>query len=97
MGSGRSSLTFRMSACELMEVLSGRRSHQAFEEGMGFAPVSESHGPRNPFETALRLGFTISTVRIEPIPELDDDWIEFRMKGPDPALTPFRVPATTKP
>jgi hypothetical protein len=91
MGRGRSSLTFRMSARELMEILSGRRSHQIFEEEAGFATASRGNGPMNPFESALRHGLTISAVRIERNSDLDDDWIEFRMEGPDPALTPFQV------
>jgi hypothetical protein len=83
MGIGRSSLTFRMSARELMEILSGRRSHRAFEEGAGFATVGTSGSPMNPFESALRRGLTISAVRIERNSDLDDDWIEFRMEGPE--------------
>jgi hypothetical protein len=92
MGIGHSSLTYRMSARELMEILSGRRSHEAFEEDAGFAIASRGGGPMNPFESALRRGLTISSVKIDCNSDLDDDWIEFHMKGPDAALAPFQVP-----
>jgi hypothetical protein len=94
MGIEHSSLTYRMSARELMEILSGRRSHEAFEEDAGFAAPIRGGSPMNPFENALRRGLTISVVKIERNSDLDDDWIEFRMEGPDAALAPFHVPSS---
>jgi hypothetical protein len=92
MGIGQpNALTYRMSARELMEILSGRRPHRAFEEDAGFGPASGS-GRINPFESALRRSLTISAVKLDPSSDQDDDWIEFRMTGPDPALAPFQVP-----
>ena len=79
-----------MSARELLEILSGRRTIQEFERDAGFAPPG-SGGPINPFENALRRGFTISAATLKAISDLDDDWIEFRITGPDPALSPFRI------
>jgi hypothetical protein len=93
MGFGHSSrLTFRMSARELMEILSGRRSHEIFEDDAGFGAANRG-GPMNPFESALRRGLTISSVKIERNSDLDDDWIEFLMEGPDVAIGPFQAPS----
>jgi hypothetical protein len=92
MGVGRpDALSYRMSARELMEILSGRRPHPDFEEDAGFGPASGS-GRINPFESALRRSLTISAVKVEHSPDQDDDWIEFRTTGPDPAIAPFQVP-----
>jgi hypothetical protein len=49
------------------------------------------------FEQALRKGYTIRAVEIERKPDEDDDWIEFVMDGPDPAIAPFRKPARSQP
>ena len=92
MGAGPNSLTYRMSARELIEILAGRRAHEAFRIDAGFGSAGES-GLINPFENALRRGFTISDVKVERVPDQDDDWIEFRMTGPDPALARFQVPS----
>lgn len=92
MGAGPQSLTYRMSARELTKILAGRRAHEAFQKDAGFGSAGDS-GLINPFENALRRSFTISDVRVERIPDQDDDWIEFRMTGPDPALAPFQVPS----
>jgi hypothetical protein len=92
MGIGPNTVTYRMSVRELMEILSGRRTQRAFEEENGFADASSRGGPINPFENALRRSLTVSTVKIEHMQDRDDDWIEFRMTGPDPALAPFQVP-----
>jgi hypothetical protein len=68
----------------------GRHGAQ-FEEENGFAPSGK--GPlSNPFENALRRGLTISATKLEPVSDRDDDWIEFRITGPDPALAPFHSP-----
>lgn len=91
MGSGPNRITYRMSARELLEILSGRRTIQEFERDAGFAPHGDG-GPINPFENALRRGFTISAATLEAISDRDDDWVEFRITGPDPALSSFRKP-----
>jgi hypothetical protein len=92
MSAGSNSFTYRMSARELIEILSGRRSHRDFEQDAGFAAASA--GRINPFENALQRGLTISAVNVEQFSDQDDDWIEFRMTGPDPALSPFQVPSS---
>jgi hypothetical protein len=92
MGSGPNRISYRMSARELMEILSGRKTIQEFERDAGFA-LPGAGGPINPFENALRRGFTINDVALQPLSDRDDDWIEFRIMGPDPALGPFRNPA----
>jgi hypothetical protein len=92
MGAGPKSLTYRMSARELIEILAGRRAHEAFQKDAGFGLAGDG-GMTNPFENALRRGFTISDVKVERVPDQDDDWIEFRMTGPDPALARFQVPS----
>jgi hypothetical protein len=94
MGAGPATLTYRTSARELMEILSGRKTHSAFEKDAGFAAAIGSGGPINPFESALRRSFTISAVKIERVSDQDDDWIEFRMTGPDPALASFQAPSS---
>jgi hypothetical protein len=91
MGAGPNQITYRMSARELLEILSGRKTIRQFEEENGFAPSGK--GPlSNPFENALRRGLTISATKLEPVSDRDDDWIEFRITGPDPALAPFHSP-----
>jgi hypothetical protein len=91
MGRGPNRITYRMSARELLEILSGRRTIQEFERDAGFARL-DGGGPLNPFKNALQRGFTISGAVVEAIPDRDDDWIEFQITGPDPALSRFRIP-----
>jgi hypothetical protein len=77
-----------MSARELLQILSGRKTIREFDEENGF--VSSGSGARiNPFENALQRGLTIDAAKLEPVPDRDDDWIEFSITGPDPALSPF--------
>ena len=88
MGLGPNQITYRMSARELLEILSGRKTIQEFDEENGFSPSGSRHRS-NPFENALQRGLTINSATLEPVPDRDDDWIEFRISGPDPALSPF--------
>jgi hypothetical protein len=88
MGLGPNQITYRMSARELLEILSGRKTIREFNEESGFVP-SGSGGRMNPFENALQRGLTINSAKLERVPDRDDDWIEFSITGPDPALSPF--------
>jgi len=91
MGTGPNILTFRMSARNLVEILAGQMTHADFAAAHGFAPTGQSPGV-NPLALALARGLTVSSVTLERVPYKDDDWIEFRLTGPDPAIAPFRTP-----
>ncbi|MGO8869395.1 MAG: hypothetical protein ACLQME_23150 [Alphaproteobacteria bacterium] len=94
-GGTMSEHTFRFSARGLLKMLAGRRSHAEFEQAHGFAASEPARRP-NPFEQALRKGFTITAVKIDRSTDRDDDWIEIQMDGPDPAVSRFRKPGGPK-
>ena len=72
-------------------MLANQRTQADFDKAHGFAATDRS-AHFNPFARAIALGFTVSAVTLERVPDQDDDWIEFRMAGPDPAIAPFRTP-----
>jgi hypothetical protein len=82
---------FRMSARSLVEILAGQRAKAEFDEAHGFVGSGTSQAHHNPFEHALKRGFTITAVKLERMLDQDDDWIEFQLAGPDPAIAPFRT------
>jgi hypothetical protein len=79
---------FRMSARVLLESLAVDGAAKHLDAEFDFART----GGSNPFLRALMAGRTISAVKIDHEPGLDDDYIEFRFSDPDPAISPFKVP-----
>jgi hypothetical protein len=47
---------------------------------------------QNPFARALIAGQMIEKIKVIPIADQDDDWLEITLSGPDPALAKFKVP-----
>jgi hypothetical protein len=76
--------TMKISARKIQEVLAGKTTPtELFEEyGRPDAPCD------NLFLRALREGLTIKSVNLTPVPEADDDLLEFRF-GPDAAIRKF--------
>jgi hypothetical protein len=91
MGTGPNVLTFRMSARHLVDILAGQTTYAEFAAGYGFPATGQPPGA-NPFASALARGLTVSSVTLGQLSDQDDDWIEFRLTGPDPAIAPFRTP-----
>ena len=85
MWSGRQSMTVRISARALQELMAGRLTAEEFENWtMGRLP--------NPFEQHLARGWTISSVSFEPQnANADDDYLTFTFKD-DPAAATLRLP-----
>jgi hypothetical protein len=81
---GRQSMTVRISARALQELMAGRLTAEAFENWTAGRP--------NPFERHLALGWTISSVAFEPMTaDADDDYLTFTFKE-DPAAAALRPP-----
>jgi hypothetical protein len=81
---GRQSMTVRISARALQELMAGRLTAEGFENWTAGRP--------NPFERHLALGWTISSVSFEPKnASADDDYLIFTFKD-DPAATALRLP-----
>jgi hypothetical protein len=74
----------KISSRDLHELLAGRITQEQFFKRHEFLKQE------NPFNQALTSGKM--TVEIELSPEDDDDWIIFKLKGPDPAITSFNQP-----
>lgn len=87
----------KISARGLLELLAGKVDQKEFFDVHGFIPseLKSSH-INNPFSMALSKGQLIHGISIETSESDDDDWISFELKGPDPAISPFKVPATGK-
>ncbi len=88
---GNTSASIRISARALLELLAGRVDPKKFAEDHDFALQTTGTGMNNPFETALSMGFATENIVVEPQPDHDDDWITFKLRGPDAATSPFRV------
>ncbi len=86
--------TIKISARALTELLAGKVTQQRFLEDHGI----KSH-QSNPelsglpfFEQQLNNGNTLKNVFVEHEEHRDDDWIVLEYEGPDPAVSPYRVP-----
>jgi hypothetical protein len=85
MSIGRQSMTVRISARALQELMAGRLTAEEFQNWTAGRP--------NPFERQLALGWTISGVAFEPTnADADDDYLTFTFKN-DPAATALRLPS----
>lgn len=76
-----------MSARELLGLLTGSLSYVDFLKIHGFDKIV------NPFCIAFDKGQLIEGISIEKSDFQDDDWIVFKFKGPDPAISTFREPS----
>jgi hypothetical protein len=95
MSPGKQTTEVKISARALLEFLAGKVDQKTFFERHGFIPSELTAGPPvNPFEGGLSRGQLIDEIQIEKSDTEDDDWITIRLKGPDPAVSPFVVPAS---
>lgn len=87
----------KISSRALVELLAGKVAQKEFFEAHGFiASEPMAKHVANPFSTAMQRGQLIHGVSIERSAVEDDDWITFELEGPDPAISPFEVPAKDK-
>ncbi len=76
----------KLSARDVLEFLAGTLKQEQFQALPFMAR-------ENPFLDKLMHGQLITAVRIEKgEAEADDDWAVFEFGGPDPAVSPFRIP-----
>ena len=94
---GKEITKVRISSRALAELLAGKVDQKEFFEAHGFitSELRAKHAA-NPFSIAMQRGQLIHGVSIERSVVEDDDWITFEFKGPDPAISPFEVPAKGK-
>jgi len=84
--------TIKISARALTELLAGKTGLKEFLEDHHFKPT-ERGGFVDPFfERQLAMGNTLKNSFVEPDEHKDDDWIVLEYNGPDPAISPFRIP-----
>jgi hypothetical protein len=84
----------RISSRELQELLSGRRTIADFNRAHEWRmPTDSGNKQISPFERSLIEGRLIKNMRIETDENDNDDWITFEFGRPDPAISPFTVPA----
>jgi hypothetical protein len=77
----------KISARSVLELLAGEITQERFLELYNFKSGT------NPFKSMLRDYKLISAASLERgANEQDDDWLKFEFEGPDPAISPFRVP-----
>jgi hypothetical protein len=89
---GKQVTEVKISARALLEFLAGKVDQKTFFEQHGFIPSELTAGPPvNPFEGGLSKGQLIDEIKIEKSDTEDDDWIIIRLKGADPAISPFIV------
>ena len=87
----------KVSGRAILELLAGEVDQKTFYEHHGFVPSGLHPGqPLNPFKTALSKGYLIRGVSLNKSVPDDDDWIEFELNGPDPAISPFVIPDAKK-
>ena len=82
--------SIRLSARAVLGLLAGNITSEQFMKAHGFV---ESAGRKgwNPLRALVRRGMLIESVELEKTESADDDWLVFRLGGPDAAVAPFRV------
>jgi len=85
--------SIKISARALTELLAGRVDLKRFLENHYLKPVQEGRGSFPFFELQLNSGHTLKNAFVEGDGHKDDDWIVLEYDGPDPAISPFRVPS----
>lgn len=83
----------KISARELLDLLAGEMEQREFVKHHGFIPSGHIG---NPFNVGLKKGQLIDDISIEKSNYEDDDWITFKLKGPDPAISPYKAPMSKK-
>ncbi len=83
---GEEASQIKLSAREVLELLTGKLSYDEFLRRQGL------HRTENPLCIASDKGQLIEEISIEKSDFQDDDWIVFKLKGPDPAISDFRAP-----
>jgi hypothetical protein len=89
-GSTMSDKTIRISSREVLELLGGTVSTAEFDRRHRWGKASAPNGQSNPFARALARGEMIASVAVIDGEDHDDDWLEFRLGEPDPAISPFQ-------
>ena len=87
--------TVKISSRSLLELLAGKRDSKEYIHNHWSKHSGKGGDISNPFEVALHQGMTIKSASIEYMEQEDDDWITFKLSGPDPAVKPFRSRAST--
>jgi hypothetical protein len=83
----------KISARALLKLLAGVAEQQKFFEAHRFTKIDvATNSNPNPFCKSLLKGQLIDEIKIEKSITDDDDWLVFRLKGPNPAISPFRKP-----
>jgi hypothetical protein len=77
--------TIRMSARTVSELFAGKITMDQFIQSQGLDPTIF-------FTRHLRNGNTLKNASVERNEHSDDDWIVLEYDGPDPAISPYRVP-----
>lgn len=78
----------RISSRAVQELLAGSLTQAEFDRLHGWDAAANPRGT-NPFASALERGQTFSRVTHIAADDKDDDWLEFQLEGPDPAISPF--------
>ena len=89
-GYTRSGNKMKISSRVVMELLSGRKTIEEFNndyEWVSEVPKNKGLSQVNPFELYLKKGMLPIKVSIEE--GIDDDWLEFEFGEPDPAVYKF--------
>lgn len=92
MSIGNRSTSIRISSRALLDLLAGKVPPNRFIEDHFASRTVDGAHIVNPFEIALRKGQTISDLSVEKQRDDDDDWITFKLSGPDAGVSPFRIP-----
>lgn len=85
---GEETSEIKLSAREVSDLLTGNLSYGDFLQRHGFDKTV------NPFWIALNNGQLIQEISIEKSNFEDDDWVVFKLKGQDPAISNFKEPST---
>jgi len=86
-GGGVMSQSVTMSARKFQQLLAGRvTAQELFAEYGRPGEVID-----NPFDRALNRGLTVDFVGLRKVPHCDDDLVEIRFSGPDPAISKLKV------
>jgi hypothetical protein len=84
-----SSSTLRISSRQFAEILAGKIPATSLN-GRNFDGSYQTVGPQKMFETMLKAGRMIKSIRVISEPAKDDDWIEIEFGVRDPAIAPLR-------
>lgn len=92
MSSTQTTEIIKISSRAILDLLAGRMSPEKFSELHSFTNSPANNGMLNPFESASRKSLLIDAVSIERMTDQDDDWLVFKLSGPDAAVAPFTAP-----